>query len=193
MNYKFRTVNDMQLSEQSRKLRQQLNPGAKTLYYVLIPVLLALCVAFAVKQSFLLSAVFGICAAMVLFVLRKIRLMEQRDADGLHRTVTFSGDEIVLSVQESGNTYQFFREDLQAAVFSDQAGLLYLRDAAIAVSADGFEEGTFADFRADMEAQTAEKTEAYRKECRKRTICLAVSCLLCVIISLLFLLGVFSK
>lgn len=191
MDYRFHTVNDATLAGECGKLRAQMEPGITPLFCVMVPVGLALCIAFALRHNPMLSAVFGIGTAALLFQLWQFRRAMKRDNDGLHRTATFTGNEIVLSVQESGNTYQFFREDIQAAAFSDHAGLLFLKDACIAVSADGFEEGSYANFRAEIEAQTAEKTAVCRKDGLNRTICIAVSCLICVIISVLYLFGVF--
>lgn len=184
------TVNDRALCDEVNKLRRKLEPGRQFLCWLLPPITALLLAVFLWKKQMVLSVVFGAALFLSLMLCYKLYQMHKRDADGLHRKVTVTENEIIVDVQESGNSYQFYREDIQAAEFSDKAAVLYFPAACVALWAQGVENDAYPQLREQLESLTAERTSACRRSVLGRSICTAIVLAVAVAIGVLAALGI---
>ncbi len=184
------TVNDRALSDEVQSLRKYLEPGRQLLCWLLPPINALLLAVTVWKKQPVLSVVFGVALFLTLMLCYKLYQMHKRDADGLHRKVTVTENEIVIDVQESGNSYQFYREDIQAAAFSDKAAVLYFDVACIALWAQGVENDAYPQLREQLEAETKDRTSAYRKNILGRSICTSIVFAVALVIGALAALGI---
>lgn len=186
----WNTCNTKEFAAQIKHLRGILEPGKLPAALLLLPLSVALAVMFTIKAQYFLAVMFAVEAVISAYdffsAIRLIRL----ESDGHHRRMELDGNVLICSVAESGNTYQFYREDITAAAFSETAGVIYCQKTCIPVDANGFEEGSFAELRALIGAEAAEKAAAYRKEQISRVAVTLVVFAVAAAVAVLMLTGV---
>lgn len=186
----WNTQSTKEFAAKTKHLRGILEPGKLPVALLLLPVSIALTVIFVIEAQYFLAVMFALEAVITASDFIGTIKMLRMDSDGKHRRMELSGNELVCSVAESGNKYQFYLEDIMAAVFTETAGIIYCQKTCIPVDADGFEEGSFEALRALIVPETAEKSIAYRKEQISRIIATAAVFAVAAVIAGLMLAGI---